>query len=126
MNDLALGQWWQRLGALAAGGLTAGAYLQWQNAGWSGWWLVASAIAFFLLFLMSIPVLYQAWMRFAEKLSVWIVRTVFSIVYLVLLPILMIFVTRDRLGLKRHRAAPSLWIDRPREDGDLDSMRRMG
>ena len=123
--EVPLGRWWQRAMAILLAGFSAWLYLQWDQGRLPGVLFAASCVVFFLFFLMSVPALYRRWMAFAERLSVWIVRALFTLIYFFFLPFLLFFRTRDRLGLKR-KDEQSLWRTREPTAGSLEDMQRMG
>ena len=124
--EVPLGRWWQRGLAILMAGCTAWLYLQWTYGRLPGLLVAASCLLLFLLLLLSFPTLYRRWMAFAERLSVWIVRTIFALIYLFFMPFLLFFRTKDRLELKRKDDEQSLWRKHALNVDSLEDMQRLG
>ena len=70
--------------------------------------------------------IYERWMQIAERIQLIVVTTIFSALYLTLVPLLWIFAwSRDSMGL-RNSDASSYWQPRRNEERDLEFFRRPG
>lgn len=69
---------------------------------------------------------YQKWMAFAEKLQKFFQTVIFGGIYFLFLPFMIIFRTKDRLGLHVHKKKRTFWIDRSQPVDTLEHMQLMG
>jgi hypothetical protein len=122
--DVVPGQWWQRAVAVVLAVVTAVLYVQRSRVPGAMLWL--AGVALFLFVLLSVPVLYRKWMAFAEWLSVWMTRVLFSVVYLLIAPV--VWVLYATTGRRRAAADPkaSLWIPKRPHGRTLEDLERMG
>ena len=120
------GQLWQRITAVFLVTTSIVVAQLWQNGFVHGAFVLLSGIFSFLFVLLSFPALYDKWMVFAEWLKGWVIRLLFSIIYLLVFPFLQFLRYKDRLGL-HHKEGASFWVERrSTQDDTIDELQRMG
>jgi drug/metabolite transporter (DMT)-like permease len=86
---------------------------------------VLSVLAFVAI-VHSGRTLYALWMIAAEKIQITVVTTLFSLSYLVLVPLVWLFAwTRDSLKL-RKAGESTYWVERRDEERTAEFFQRMG
>jgi hypothetical protein len=120
------GQWWQKWLAGVFGIGTALLFIFRTDYGIPAFLVWAPAMLFVLFILLSIPVLYRKWMSFAEWLSVWITRGLFSIIYLVVVPFIWMFYKLSGRTGSTSETGTSLWLQKRKHDRSIEEMERMG
>lgn len=87
--------------------------------------IVLSVVAFIAL-VHSGRTSYALWMIAAEKIQIAVVTTLFSVSYLVLVPLVWFFAwMRDSLKL-RNAGASTYWVERGDEERTAEFFQRMG
>ena len=124
MNIVA-GQWWQRLLAILLGAGTIWLVLRRDDYGIPAAVLWVAGLAFVLFVLLSAPPLYRRWMAFAEWLSIWVTRVLFSAIYVLVVPFIRILY--GVFGARRRPASgETFWIPKRPRDCSIADMERMG
>lgn len=86
---------------------------------------IASGVLTWLGLVHSFAGLFKRWMRFAEALHTVVVTVLFTVVYVLVVPLFGVFVwIRDPLRLRR-RAGETSWVSR-NSNVDAISLERMG
>ncbi|HYC59285.1 MAG TPA: hypothetical protein VEK79_06925 [Thermoanaerobaculia bacterium] len=119
------GQWWQRGLAVILGAATAWLFFSRTASAFPGALRWVAAVLFVLFALLSVAPLYRRWMVFAEWLGVWVTRAIFSLIYLLVVPIVRLLYALSG-GRQRHAGGISLWIPKRAHDHSLDDLERMG
>ena len=93
-------------------------------------WLYAGIATTALTFVSSVHYsrrIYSAWMKLAHRLQLLLVTVLFSMCYLLLVPLLYLFARNsDSLKLRSGDGVDSYWIDRRDERRTLRFYERMG
>lgn len=119
---VAPGQWWQRLLAIIFAMAAVTAYV--NQSGVPRFVIWISGVLAFLFALLSVPPLYRRWMAFAERLSVWMTRVLFTIVYVLFVPFICVLYMTTGRRLRGDSA--SLWIPKQKHGRTVDDLQRMG
>ena len=124
--DITPGQWWQRLLALLFGALALWLFVTRDVYRPPAALLWILAVLFVLFALLSVPPLYRRWMAFAEWLGVWMTRVLFSLIYLIVVPIVRVLYAVSGRSRSDATAGTSFWIAKRAHDRSLEDMERMG
>jgi hypothetical protein len=125
--ELVPGQWWQKTLAVIFGACTALIYVARATYPTPPAVRWVAIILFVLFTLLSIPALYRKWMSFAEWLSVWVTRGLFSIIYFIVVPFVWVFYKLSgRSKSSDGTDTGSLWVEKKRADRSIEDMERMG
>ena len=115
-----------RIGAVALAATTASlAVASTGGPRYLFWAAVVSGVATFIFLVHSFAPLFKAWMRFAEGLQAVVIRTLFTVCYLVIVPVFTAVLRRRDPLRRRHKARESSWVLRP-DTVDASSLERMG
>ena len=127
-NDLfAPGRLWQRLMALVLIPLAGWRIVVWWSHDGSFWLAVASGIAAFIFFALSIPPFYAAWLRFGERLNRIMMTVIFGAIYFLFLPFLLVFVVpKNKLRTRKTKEIESFWEEHTDHNDTIQDMMRMG
>ncbi len=81
----------------------------------------------FMGIIFSFRPLYTRWMKFADALQVVVMTILFGGCYLIVVPFFVLIVkASDPLGLRgRPEDGDSYWVDRHKDESDIESYRRM-
>lgn len=98
----------------------------WSHDG-SFWLAVASGIAAFIFFALSIPPFYAAWLRFGERLNRIMMTVIFGAIYFLFLPFLLVFVVpKNKLRTRKTKEIESFWEEHTDNNDTIQDMMRMG
>ena len=127
-NDLfAPGRLWQRLMALVLIPFAGWRIVVWWSHDGSFWLAVASGIAAFIFFALSIPPFYAAWLRFGERLNRIMMTVIFGAIYFLFLPFLLVFVVpKNKLRTRKTKEIESFWEEHTDNNDTIQDMMRMG
>ncbi len=88
---------------------------------------IVSGVLALLGFIHSFEPVYRGWMQFAKRLSEVVVTLLFSLCYLLIVPLFYPIVwLLDVLHLRKRGDEETYWIERSNEVADAESMQRMG
>lgn len=119
------GRTWQRWGAAVFAVISLGTWLSWKGGYVRGavvWLPFALFVTFGLLSSVSV---YAKWMRFAEWLNIWVVRALFSVIFLTVVPFVWLLRLVSGQGHSPKRG-DSFWLPRKRPSQSGEDMQSMG
>lgn len=124
-----IGTWPMRLAALLLVAACAASWLQHVRQGMESGLFVPSIILSVLTFIALVHtgrLVFTLWMRIAEKIQVTVVAALFSVSYLMLVPLVWLFAwSRDSLGLQNTEAS-TYWTKCRDEERTLEFFQRTG
>jgi hypothetical protein len=126
-----IGSSWIRLACVVLALLSAAAFVaagrQWIGPpGWVRFAGVVLGLLAAMAFVHAFRPVYAVWMRVAGVLNQVMTTLLFGLVYLVIVPpFSLVMRLVDPLRARRAKPAESLWIERPSEPVDADSLSRM-
>lgn len=124
--DVVPGQRWQRGLALLFGAGAVWLFVRRDAHGLPAAFLWISVVLFVMFALLAVPPLYRRWMAFAVWLNVWATRAIFSLIYLIVVPVVRVLYALSGRSRRDAGAGATLWMAKRAQDRTLEEMERMG